>query len=68
MADYKWGDKVIICQGRLKGEAVTVIGETNLNMYHRIVVRRSKGRVKIMGIPPKHLRKLRQKEKNERQR
>ena len=51
-AEYKYGDKVEITSGRLKGESGTVIGETNLNMNHLWIVRRHKRRVrnKQMGF------------------
>lgn len=49
-------DKVTISKGRLKGEVVTIVGTTNLNMDHRIIVRRTKGRDKIMGFRPDELK------------
>ncbi len=50
------GGKITISKGRLKGQEGIVIGTTNLNMYHRIIVRRKKGRNKIMGFRPDELR------------
>lgn len=50
------GDKTIISKGQLKGERVTVIGITDLNMEHKIIVRRKKGRNKIMGFRLNELR------------
>ncbi len=44
------GSKVIITKGRLREQEGIVIGTTDLNMYHRIIVRRKKGRNKIMGF------------------
>lgn len=49
-------DKVTILKGRLKSEIVTIIGTTDLNMEHRIIVRRTKGRNKIMGFRPVDLK------------
>lgn len=48
----KLWDKVIIAKGRLKREVGIIIGTTNLNMEHRLIVRREKGRAghKIMGF------------------
>lgn len=57
-AGYRFHDHVVITSGRLKGEVVTVVGETNLNMCHRIIVHRGKGRDRELGIQPSHLRKL----------
>lgn len=50
------GDKIIISKGRLKGQKGTVIGTTNLNMEHKIIVRRLEGRNKIMGFRTDELR------------
>lgn len=50
-------DKKTISKGRLKGEIVTIIGTTDLNMEHRIIVRRVKGKDKIMGFRPDELTK-----------
>ena len=55
MIDYKFGQKVTVCRGRFKGETVMMIGETNLNMDHRIICRREKGRDKMVGIYPDNL-------------
>lgn len=52
----KIGNKLTISKGRLKGEIVTMIGTTDLNMEHRIIVRRTKGRDKIMGFRPDELK------------
>jgi len=46
----KVGDKVTITKGWLKSEEVTILGTTDLNMDHRLIVRRKKGRNKIMGF------------------
>ncbi len=45
-------DKVKITKGRLKGEICTVIGTTDLNMDHRIIVSRHNplARDTIMGF------------------
>ena len=50
MSKIPYGTKMIICKGRLKGEVVTVIGESNLNMEYVIIVNRSKGRKQRMGF------------------
>ena len=49
---FVFGDRIVICKGRLKGETGKVIGESNLNMDHKIIVHRDKGRVRhrIMGF------------------
>lgn len=52
----KIGEKITISKGRLKGEKVTVIGTTDLNMEHKIIVHRTKGRDKIMGFRPDELK------------
>lgn len=52
----KTGDKVTISKGRLKGEIVIIIGTTDLNMEHRIIARRAKGRNKIIGFKPDELK------------
>lgn len=54
----KINDKMVICKGRLKGEVVTVIGESNLNMEQVIIVSRTKGRKRTMGFVPSWLRKM----------
>ena len=61
----KVGDKIIITKGRLKGEKGAVIGTTNLNMNHRIIVFRHnrKARDKTMGFYRDELRVLSAKEK-----
>ena len=48
----KIGNKVIIAKGRLRGEMATIIGTTDLNMEHRLIVRRHnpRARDKIMGF------------------
>ena len=46
MRKYKYGDKVVIISGRLKGETGTVIGETNLNMNHLWIVQRHRRGIK----------------------
>ena len=46
-------EKVEVISGRLKGETVCVVGETNLNMDYRIIVNRSNRQI---GIPPHQLR------------
>lgn len=46
----KIGAKIVITKGRLKGERGIVIGTSDLNMEHKIVIRREKGRNKIMGF------------------
>ena len=48
----KIGNKVIIAKGRLRGEIATIIGTTDLNMEHRLIVRRHnpRARDKIMGF------------------
>jgi len=53
------GDKIRISKGRLKGQKGVIIGTTDLNMNHRIIVRRVKGRNKIMGFRPDDLSKPR---------
>lgn len=52
----KIGAKLTISKGRLKGEIITVIGTTNLNMDHRIIIRRTKGRDRILGLSPDELK------------
>jgi len=52
----KIGAKLTISKGRLKGEIVTVIGTTDLNMEHRIIVSRTKGRDRILGLRPDELK------------
>ena len=42
LTEYKFGDRVEIISGSLKGETGTVIGETNLNMDHLWIVRLEK--------------------------
>ena len=48
----KINDKVVIISGRLKGETGTVIGFSNLNMEHKIIVSRKnkKARMPVMGF------------------
>lgn len=48
--------KATVCSGRLKGEKVTIIGDSSLNMDYRLIVRRTKGRNKIMGFSRHELR------------
>ena len=50
--DFVFGDRIVVCRGRLKGEKGKVIGKSNLNMEHKIIVHRDKGRIghKIMGF------------------
>ena len=57
--DFVVGDRVVICKGRLKGETGKVIGESNLNMEHKIIVHREKGRPghKVMGFARTELAK-----------
>ena len=59
--DFVFGDRVIIIKGRLKGEKGKVIGESNLNMEHKIIVYRENKRAKIgykaMGFARDELRK-----------
>ena len=50
-------DKIIISKGRLKGQKGVIIGTTDLNMSHKFIVRRKKGRDKIMGFKQDELRK-----------
>ena len=54
MSDFQLWDKVRVSKGRLKGETGTLIGETNLNMDHRLIVRRDNPRAragyKTMGF------------------
>ena len=49
---YNLWDRVVVIKGRLKGETGTVIGETSLNMDHRVIVRRDnpRARDKNMGF------------------
>jgi hypothetical protein len=57
---FKLWDKAIIRAGRLKGEKVTVIGSTDLNMDHRVIVRREHRRRRrnlIMGFHTYDLQK-----------
>ena len=46
LTEYKFGDRVEIISGRLKGETGTVLGETNLNTDHLWIVRREKKGIK----------------------
>ena len=57
--NFVFGDKIVICKGRLKGETGKVIGESNLNMDHKIIVHRDKGRVgyRVMGFAHNELAK-----------
>lgn len=61
MSDFKVGDKVTIIAGRLKGETGVVIGETNLNMEYRIIVRRDNPRARdgVLGFEPHRIQKER---------
>lgn len=45
-------DKVVIVSGRLKGETGWVIGFSNLNMEHKIIVHRDNQRARdpVMGF------------------
>ncbi len=56
---FVFGDRIIICKGRLKGETGKVMGESNLNMEHKIIVHRDKGRAghRVMGFACKELAK-----------
>lgn len=42
----KTGDKVVIISGRLKGETGIVVGTSDLNMEHTIIVRRANQRAR----------------------
>ena len=53
---YKYGDKVTIIKGRMKGEVAKVIGESNLNMEHIIILCREKGRKRVMGFESDYLK------------
>jgi len=57
MLKYKYGRRIVICKGRLRGEKGKMIGETNLNMEYRIIVLRDNPRIrdKIMGFYRKEL-------------
>lgn len=57
--NFVFGDRIVICKGRLRGETGKVIGESNLNMAHKIIVYRDKGKTghKVMGFAPKELTK-----------
>jgi len=57
MAKYKYGRLVIINKGRLRGEEGKMVGETNLNMDHRILVYRynPRARNKVMKKKKKEL-------------
>lgn len=50
-------DKVVITSGRLKGETGWVIGFSNLNMEHKIIVHRDNQRARdpVMGFTRKEL-------------
>ncbi len=50
MGKIPYGTEMIVLKGRYKGEVVKVIGESNLNMEHVIIVLRSKGRKRQMGF------------------
>jgi len=52
------GDKATVIKGRMKGEVVEVIGESNLNMECMIIVRRNKGRKRTMAFAPHWLAKV----------
>lgn len=54
---FRFHEKVEIIAGRLKGEIMTVVGETNLNMDYRIIINRKKGKDRQLGISPHQLRK-----------
>lgn len=53
-------DKVVIVAGRLKGETGTVIGYSDLNMEHKIIVRRDNQRARnpSMGFRQDELQPL----------
>lgn len=55
--NFVFGDRIVICKGRLKGETGKVIGESNLNMEHKIIVHRDKGRAghRVLGFARKEL-------------
>ncbi len=57
--NFVYGDRVVIIKGRLKGEKGKVIGESNLNMEHVIIVSREnkKARNPVMGFAPDRLAK-----------
>ena len=57
--NFVFGDRIVICKGRLKGETGKVIGESNLNMEHKIIVHRDKGKAghKVMGFARNELTK-----------
>ena len=57
--NFVFGDRVVICKGRLKGETGKVIGKSNLNMEHKIIVHRDKGRPgrRVMGFACEELAK-----------
>ena len=55
--DFVVDDRVVIIKGRLKGEKGEVIGESNLNMEHKTIVHREKGRDRVMGFARDELRK-----------
>lgn len=58
MSKIPYGTKMVICKGRLKGEVVKVIGESNLNMEHVIIFNRSKGRKRQMAFDASWLQKV----------
>lgn len=58
MSKIFYGTKMIVIKGRLKGEVVRVIGESNLNMEHVIIVNRNKGRKRQMGFSASWLQKV----------
>ena len=57
--DFVVGDRVVIIKGRLKGEKGRVIGESNLNMEHKIIVFRDNKRARnsVMGFARTELAK-----------
>ena len=58
MSKFKYGDKVKIIKGRMKGETAKVIGESNLNMEHIVIVWRNQGRKRTMGFVSHYLVKV----------
>ena len=46
MSAFKVWDKVIFVKGRLKGETATVIGFSDLNMEHVVIVQRDNPRAR----------------------
>ena len=58
MSDFKVRDKVVVTKGRLKGETGTVIGFSDLNMEHVVIVRRDNQRARnnSLGFSANELR------------